>query len=88
MVVEEDGYMQDSNILTQIQSMVDEEHQLLERAAQGQATDEDHTRLDALRVGLDQCWDLLRQRRALREFGENPDEAQLRDANTVERYEE
>jgi hypothetical protein len=48
--------------------------------------DEDKDRLRAVEVELDQCWDLLRQRRALREAGADPGEAQVRDAETVERY--
>jgi hypothetical protein len=48
--------------------------------------EEDHERLRALEVELDRCWDLLRQRRALRAAGGDPDDAQVRDADTVERY--
>jgi hypothetical protein len=49
---------------------------------------EDQQRLSALKVELDQCWDLLRQRRALREFGEDPDKAKVRPKNIVENYEQ
>ena len=67
---------------------VEEENQRLRtKHAAGQVDDTDEqTRLRALEVELDQCWDLLRQRRAKREFGENPADAQVRDAGTVENY--
>jgi hypothetical protein len=52
----------------------------------GTASDADRERLRHLQVVLDQCWDLLRQRRARREFGQNPDEARVRDEKTVEGY--
>jgi Protein of unknown function (DUF2630) len=71
-----------------IDRMVDEEHQLWEREAAGHATDADRRRLEALRVSLDQCWDLLRQRRARRDAGQNPDGAELRTPNVVEHYEQ
>jgi RNA polymerase-binding transcription factor DksA len=48
----------------------------------------DHQRLEEIRVSLDRCWDLLRQRRAKREFGLDPDDAQARSADTVEHYEQ
>jgi hypothetical protein len=51
-------------------------------------TPEDVTRLALIEETLDQCWDLLRQRRALREFGRDPEEAEVRDVDTVERYEQ
>ena len=72
----------DLDIQHRITSLIDEEHRL--RSAL-QAGDE-RARLGQLEVELDQCWDLLRQRRAKREFGENPDEAQVRDPKTVEGY--
>ena len=56
--------------------------------AEGDLEDERRARLESLEVALDQCWDLLRQRRALREFGEDPERAHARDATTVERYEQ
>ena len=77
----------DIDIQTHIQSLIDEEHQLRSSLQQGQITpDEEQERLRRVEVELDQCWDLLRQRRAKREFGENPDEAQGRDAKIVEGY--
>ena len=80
--------MEDPQIHGSIDRMVAEEHQLWEREAAGEATDSDRQRLDALRVSLDQCWDLLRQRRARREAGRNPDGAELRSPEVVERYEQ
>jgi hypothetical protein len=68
--------------------MVAEEHQLWDREANGEATEVDRQRLEALRVSLDQCWDLLRQRRARRDAGQNPKGAELRPPEVVERYEQ
>ena len=77
--------MNDADILQHIQALVDEEHQLQSRTEHplGEAEAE---RQHQIEVALDQCWDLLRQRRARREFGENPDDASLRSPNTVENY--
>lgn len=80
--------MQDPEIHGSIDRMVAEEHELWQREAAGQATDSDRQRLEALRVSLDQCWDLLRQRRARRQAGQNPDGAELRPPEVVERYEQ
>jgi hypothetical protein len=82
--------MSDESIAARIESLVAEEHQL-RRSEQSDSTDADRLegnrdRLDALEVELDRCWDLLRQRRALRDAGANPDDAHVRDAGTVERY--
>ncbi len=84
--------MDDASILNRIEALVAEEHDLTHRE-QGDATDEqalgeDRQRLESVSVELDRCWDLLRQRRALREAGEDPDGAQARDAGTVERYQQ
>jgi hypothetical protein len=77
----------DKTLFSRIDELVAEEHELRTKHASGQiADDEEHARLQALEVELDQCWDLLRQRRAKREFGENPDDAQARPAGTVEGY--
>ena len=73
--------MNDKSILQHITELVDEEHKLRDGAAGSDA------RLKQVEVELDQCWDLLRQRRAKREFGENPDNAAPRDPGTVENYE-
>ena len=71
-----------------IEQLVAEEHELWQREADGAATADDRRRLAALGVALDQCWDLLRQRRALREAGLDPDTAHVRDPEVVERYEQ
>ncbi len=73
--------MSDEDILEQIRTLVDEEHAL--RAPGVAAPDQ---RLEQLEEMLDQCWDLLRQRRAKREFGEDAASATARDVDTVEHY--
>ncbi len=80
--------MNDKEVLDQIQRLVDEEHKLLEKGEDPGLEEEDRGRLRQLEVSLDQCWDLLRQRRARREFGQDPDEARVRDASTVERFQQ
>jgi hypothetical protein len=80
--------VQDPGIHDSIDRMVADEHELWQREAAGEATDSDRRRLEALRVSLDQCWDLLRQRRARREAGQTPDGADLRPPEVVERYEQ
>ncbi|WP_441251721.1 DUF2630 family protein [Kitasatospora sp. McL0602] len=78
----------DADILSAISAKVDAEKQLRERIASGQADAEQAQRdLAALEVELDQCWDLLRQRRARTEYGDNPDAAHVRPAAQVEGYE-
>ena len=74
--------MDDSAIHDSIEQLVAEEHELWDREAGGRATDADRQRLS------DRCWDLLRQRRALEEFGLNPDAASPRSEETVERYQQ
>jgi uncharacterized protein DUF2630 len=78
----------DPQIHGSIDRMVNEEHELWERESAGNATDADRQRLAELRVSLDQCWDLLRQRRARREAGQNPEGAELRPPDVVERYQQ
>jgi hypothetical protein len=79
--------MNDSDVMQSINQLVDEERHLLAQAEhESGLTDDERQRLHGLQVQLDQCWDLLRQRRAKREFGQNPDDATPRDANTVEHY--
>jgi len=73
----------DASVLAHIQRLVTEEHKLFDRE---QLTPEENHRLAALQVELDQCWDLLRQRRALREFGGDPSQAQVREAAVVKKY--
>ncbi|MBS0446938.1 MAG: DUF2630 family protein [Proteobacteria bacterium] len=75
--------MSDKTILDHITELVDEEHRL---RASNDASDATSERIRTVTHQLDQCWDLLRQRRARREFGQNPDDAQLRDPGTVEGY--
>ena len=79
--------MADPDIQEHIKSLIDEEHRLRESLSSGDITPgEEHERLRDLEVELDQCWDLLRQRRAKREYGENPDNASVRPEGTVENY--
>jgi hypothetical protein len=80
--------MEDAQVHASIEQLVDEEHELWRRESEGTATDEDRRRLRALKVSLDQCWDLLRQRRARRESGLDVDTAEVRPADVVERYEQ
>ena len=80
--------MDDAKIHGSIEQLVAEEHELWEREAAGNATDADRKRLDDLKVSLDQCWDLLRQRRALREAGKDPEGAHVRQPEVVEGYEQ
>lgn len=82
--------MSDESITARIEQLVTEEHEL--RSAEqtdspdAEALESDRARLRAVEVELDRCWDLLRQRRAFREAGTDPEQATTRDADTVERY--
>ncbi|GLV57553.1 hypothetical protein KDH_43890 [Dictyobacter sp. S3.2.2.5] len=78
--------MDDKEIMKHIQELVDEEHHLLKLEEEGKIQGDQRQRVKDLEVGLDQCWDLLRQRRARRNAGQNPDDAQVRDPNIVENY--
>jgi hypothetical protein len=82
--------MNDETIAARIERLVAEEHELRRREEADRKDDEqlddDQRRLQEVQLELDRCWDLLRQRRAREEFGQNPDEAQARDTDTVERY--
>ncbi|MGA2209176.1 MAG: DUF2630 family protein [Acidimicrobiales bacterium] len=81
--------MDDHDIVTRIDNLVAEEHELRGHAGGGRPlTNDERSRLDDLEVKLDQLWDLLRQRRARREMGENPDAAHLRPPETVEHYQQ
>jgi hypothetical protein len=80
--------MADNEIHERIEQLVAEEHELYERGAQGGLSDSEHHRLESIQVGLDQAWDLLRQRRALREAGRDPASARVRDPDVVEGYEQ
>jgi hypothetical protein len=75
----------DAPVRKHIEDLVKEEHRL---RAEDSLSAADHHRLEAIQVELDQCWDLLRQRRALREFGQNPDQAHVRPPHIVESYEQ
>jgi hypothetical protein len=75
------GEKTDARVLEVIKKLVDEEH-----ALHSAGDPESHARLETVRVELDQCWDLLRQRRALREFGNDPDAAKVRPPSVVENY--
>jgi hypothetical protein len=80
--------MADNEIHERIEQLVAEEHELYERGAQGGLSDSEHRRLESIQVKLDQAWDLLRQRRALREAGRDPNAAHVRDHDVVEGYEQ
>ncbi|WP_347109107.1 DUF2630 family protein [Paenarthrobacter sp. S56] len=76
--------MDNQDLLERIQSLVEEEHRL--REASEEDGDDNRARLAQLEAQLDQCWDLLRQRRAKRDAGENPDDAEPRPISEVEGY--
>jgi hypothetical protein len=82
--------MTDEQVASRIERLVSEERDLRSREqadrSDESALDSDRERLRAVEVELDRCWDLLRQRRALRDAGGDPDLAQARDADTVENY--
>jgi hypothetical protein len=78
--------MDDSSIQNRIEQLVSEEQRLLAEGEGAGPSEERHDRLQQLKVELDQCWDLLRQRRAQEEFGDDPDQVQARDADVVEDY--
>jgi Protein of unknown function (DUF2630) len=80
--------MDDQQIHGSIEKLVAEEHELWQRESDGNATESDRRRLQDVQVSLDQCWDLLRQRRALRESGRDPGAARARDPDVVERYQQ
>lgn len=81
--------MTDKEVLQHITQLVNEEHELMQRSEQDGGLDEtEHARMKELEMSLDQCWDLLRQRRARRSAGLNPDDAAVRDPNIVEHYQQ
>jgi hypothetical protein len=80
--------MDDPQIHGTIEQLVAEEHELWQRESAGTASEDDRRRLQELKESLDQCWDLLRQRRALREAGLDPDTASVRSPEVVESYEQ
>ena len=73
----------DTPVLSHIEALVAEEHRLFDRGA---LSDAEQRRLGEVQSELDRCWDLLRQRRALREFGGDPAQAHVRDADVVKKY--
>ena len=73
----------DESVLHKIEGLVHEEQHLYGRS---ELADHDQVRLEDIKVELDQCWDLLRQRDARREFGQDPNKAKVRPASVVERY--
>lgn len=75
----------DESVLNKIQQLVHEEQAIYGKS---DVSDHDQVRLQKIQVELDQCWDLLRQRRAKREFGQNPDDAHVRPESVVEKYEQ
>ncbi|MFF8592475.1 DUF2630 family protein [Streptomyces sp. NPDC015220] len=78
---------QDNRILHRITEMAAQERELRDALSAGRISGaEEHSRLGELERELDQCWDLLRQRRARTEFGQDPDEARVRPASVVEHY--
>ena len=80
--------MDDQQVLERIDQLVKEEEDLLHRHEGEGLDDDEHARLDELRVQLDKAYDYLRQRRALREVGDDPEDASMRDGGTVEGYEQ
>jgi len=80
--------MDDEQVLDRIDKLVQEEEALLHRHEGEGLDDDEHARLEELRVQLDKAYDYLRQRRALRRAGDDPDDASMRDGGTVESYEQ
>ncbi len=79
--------MDDKTVLSRINGLVDEEHKLRQQLSRGEISGEqEHARLRELEEALDQCWDLLRRRRAAREVGNDPDAEQAHSTNEVESY--
>jgi hypothetical protein len=76
----------DRAVLATINDLADEEHRLLKMESDRTATDQDRQRMAEINLELDRCWDLLRQRRARRHAGLDPEQATLRSASTVETY--
>lgn len=81
--------MDDKEILTRISGLIEAEHELRAQLASGKlTTEQEREQLRSAEEALDQCWDLLRQRRARREFGESPDDAEARPIAEVEGYQQ
>ena len=78
--------MDDKQILAEINKLAEKEKELFRREAADGVSDDERAQLKKIEVTLDQCWDLLHQRRARRSAGLDPDAAEVRDAGTVEKY--
>jgi len=78
--------MEDQTVIDRINELAHEEHELYQRESDGKPDAAARNRLEQVGVLLDQCWDLLHQRRGLRNAGQDPDQAKVRDAGTVEGY--
>jgi len=79
--------MDEKEIMARISGLIETEHELRAQLADGTlSSEQERARLRSAEEALDQCWDLLRQRRALAEYGRNPDEAEVRSAKVVENY--
>jgi len=78
--------MADEDVITRINDLAHEEHQLFEKESEGKASTRERERLKEIEVQLDQCWDLLHQRRARRSAGLDPGQATVRPETTVEGY--
>jgi Protein of unknown function (DUF2630) len=76
----------DKDLIERINELANEEHQLFQKESRGEVDATERERIEQLQVTLDQCWDLLHQRRARRSAGLDPDDAEVRDARTVEGY--
>lgn len=80
--------MNDQELLSRINQLVEEEHELLRQEAEGKLVDPNNERMKQIEVMLDQAWDLLRQRRAKRDFGADPEQAHVRPPEIVENYDQ
>jgi uncharacterized protein DUF2630 len=78
--------MEDQKVIDRINDLAREEHDLFQKESRGEVTEQDRERMKRLEVTLDQCWDLLHQRRARRDAGLDPDQARVRNPETVEGY--
>lgn len=78
--------MDDTDILSRITALAEEEDTLRSRHTEEPLSSDERARVEQIEIALDQCWDLLRQRRARREFDQDPDAASVRSVETVERY--
>jgi Protein of unknown function (DUF2630) len=79
--------MDDKTVLSRINGLVDEEHELRQQLSRGEISgDQEHARLRELEEALDQCWDLLRRRRAARDVGNDPNAEQAHSVDEVEGY--